>query len=295
MNDTRQNPGRKHWFRLGYQVIRLYVKPRISSRDVLTGNYNKIAPDFDKNWTHHMHGATDELIQKLPISHDARCLDLCCGTGYATARLSEKTTGEIIGVDASKAMLDLAQTNCPQSCRFIQGDVSTFLHSQPKESYDVVTCVWALGYFPTKKFLADIHRVLRPGGYLGIIDHSRNSNRKMVALSYQVFAEKPAYLTYILRPYYLKNSQVLARKMQRCGFSVRESWDSETTFYEPDAGSVIARLLRTGSGLGGLDFMMKEKDRRDFFKRYEQLVEERFRTDRGIPIDYVILAAVGTK
>jgi ubiquinone/menaquinone biosynthesis C-methylase UbiE len=294
----KRSPGdtrRKQWIQLAFRILRLYMRPRVDPLEILTGNYDKIASDFDKNWTLYMHGASDELIQRLPLFHGERCLDLCCGTGYVTARLFEKTSGEIIGVDASRAMLDIAKTNCPDSCRFIQEDVLAFLYKQPKDSFDIITCAWALGYFPTRKFLTEIYRVLRPRGYLGIIDHSRRSNHKMVALTYQVFAENPTYLSFILRPYYLKNSLTLVHKMRRCGYSVRDSWDSTTTFYERDAGTVIARLLRTGSGIGGLDFMMDEKNRQDFFHRYEQLIEERYRTTRGIPIEYNIFAAVGTK
>ena len=295
MKRSLRDSRRKHWMQLAFRIMRLYMRPRVDSLKILTGNYDKIASDFDMNWTQYMHGASDELIQRLPLFHGARCLDLCCGTGYVTMRLFEKTAGETIGVDASQAMLDLAKINCPDSCRFIQEDVLAFLHKQPKDSFDVITCAWALGYFPTRKFLSEIYRVLRPGGYLGIIDHSRLSNHKMVALTYQVFAEKPTYLTYISRSYYLKNSLILVHKMRRSGFSVRDSWDSTMTFNEPDAGTVIIRLLRTGSGIGGLDLMMDEMTRQDFFHRYEQLIEEQCRTIRGIPIEYKILAVVGTK
>jgi hypothetical protein len=117
----------------------------------------------------------------------------------------------------------------------------------------------------------------------------------MVSLTFQIFAEKPTHLTHILRSYYLKNSQKLVHKMQRCGFSLCDSWDSTTTFYEPDANTAIARLLRTGSGIGGLDCIMDEKNRQEFLHRYEQLIEEQCRTKQGIPIEYKIFAAVGTK
>jgi len=295
MNPPPRDSRRKHWIRLAFRILRLYMKPRVDPLEILTRNYDKIASDFDKNWTQYMHGASDELIQRLPLFHGARCLDLCCGTGYITARLFEKTVGETIGVDVSQTMLDLAKTNCPDSCHFFQEDVRAFLHKQPKDSFDIITCAWALGYFPTRKFLTEIYRVIRPGGYLGVIDHSRHSNHKMVALTYQVFAEQPASLTSVLRPYYLRNSLSLVHKMQWCGFSVRDSWDAATTFYEPDASTAIARLLKTGSGLGGLDIMMDEKDRQGFLQRYEQLVEEQCRTTRGIPIEYKIFAVLGTK
>jgi ubiquinone/menaquinone biosynthesis C-methylase UbiE len=294
----KRSPGdsrKKHWIHLAFRILRFYIRPRFDPLEILVGNYEKIASDFDKNWTHYMHDVSDKLIQQIPLFHGARCLDLCCGTGYMTLKIFEETAGETIGVDVSQAMLDLAKTKCLDSCRFIQEDAISFLHKQANDSFDIITCAWALGYFPTRKFLSEIYRVLRPGGYLGIIDHSHSSNHKMVALTYHVFAEKPTYLTNLLRSYYLKNSMNLVRKMHQCGFSVQESWDSTKTFYEPDADAAITRLLKTGSGLGGLDYIVDEKNRQDFFNRYKQLIEKQCQTTRGIPIEYKIFAAVGTK
>lgn len=285
----------KHWFRLYFRIMKLYFRPSIDPAKILSKNYDRIAADFDSNWTRFMHGASDELIQNLPLHKGINCLDLCCGTGYITSQISKSITGETIGVDASQAMLDLAKKQCPDSCRFIHEDVILYLRRQPANSFDVITCAWAYGYFSPRIFLPEIYRVLRPNGYLGIIDHSRFSNNKMISLTFQVFAENPSsYITYVHRPYYPRNLTALTRTIQRNGFSIRKSWDNTTTFYEPDAKRVVDRLLKTG-GLGGLDFMMDESNKAIFLNRYEQLLEEKCRNDYGIPIIYKTLAVVGIK
>lgn len=285
---------KKHWFQLYFRMMKLYFRPSMDPTKILSKNYDGIAADFDSNWTHFMHGASDELIQNLPLHKDINCLDLCCGTGYITSQISKTISGETIGVDASQAMLDQAKKQSPDSCRFIHEDGILYLRRQPANSFDVITCAWAYGYFPPRIFLSEIYRVLRPNGYLGIIDHSRFSNNKMVSLIFQVFAENPSYITYVHRMYYPRNLMALTRAMRRNGFSIKKSWENTTTFYEPDAKRVIDRLLKTG-GLGGLDYMVEKNNKAVFLNRYEQLLEEKCRNTHGIPIIYRTVAAVGTK
>jgi ubiquinone/menaquinone biosynthesis C-methylase UbiE len=55
-----------------------------------------------------------ELIASLP---PARTLDVACGTGFLTRHLR----GEVVGLDQSRRMLDVAREQAP-SARFLQGD-----------------------------------------------------------------------------------------------------------------------------------------------------------------------------
>jgi ubiquinone/menaquinone biosynthesis C-methylase UbiE len=284
----------KHWLQLYSRLLKLYFKPTINPIKVLAKNYDRIAVDYDTNWTRFMRGASDELIRNLPLHNGSLCLDLGCGTGYVMAQISRSMVGETIGVDVSQVMLDIAKKQCPDSCHFVHEDVISFLRRQPVNSFDIITCAWSFGYFSSKNLLPEIYRVLRPNGYLGIIDHSRISNKKMVGLTFKVFAENPSYLTYILRSYYPRNLRALRRTLQSSGFSIEKSWDDTITFYESSADRIVDRLLKTG-GLGGLDFMMDEDNKAAFLRRYKQLLEEKCRNDYGIPIIYKTLAAVGTK
>ena len=51
-----------------------------------------------------------------------RVLDLCCGTGLMTAELAERGY-EMVGLDASPAMLDLARRRLPGSVPLIEAEL----------------------------------------------------------------------------------------------------------------------------------------------------------------------------
>jgi SAM-dependent methyltransferase len=94
-------------------------------------------------------------------------LDAACGTGCHAATLAALGY-EVIGVDASAAMLDVARNEVP-GASFREGD----LHSLPLEdsSVDVITCSLALTHVPElAPVLSEMARVLRPGGWVALVD-----------------------------------------------------------------------------------------------------------------------------
>jgi ubiquinone/menaquinone biosynthesis C-methylase UbiE len=60
------------------------------------------------------------LLERLPAG--ARVLDVGCGTGLPTARQLVESGVEVVGIDISPVMLDLARANVP-GARFVQADV----------------------------------------------------------------------------------------------------------------------------------------------------------------------------
>ena len=89
--------------------------------------YDRRAPEYDDWWLgrglyadRERPGWEDELgllervIRELP---PMRTLDVACGTGFLTRHLR----GDVVGVDASERMLEVARTQAP-AARFEQGD-----------------------------------------------------------------------------------------------------------------------------------------------------------------------------
>lgn len=96
-----------------------------------------------------------------------RALDVGCGTGRHAAHLV--TLGyEVIGVDQSPAMLDVARAKLPAT-RF---ELATF-DALPVDdaSFDVVTCSLALTHTSSlDQPIQEMARVLKPGGWLLLSD-----------------------------------------------------------------------------------------------------------------------------
>ena len=104
---------------------------------------------------------------------EERVLDLGCGPGFYIAELLDQVgvDGAITGVDASGPMLAVA-------AKRVQGHDNVELHESdatnlpvPDGAFDAVVSVQVLEYVPdVSAVLAEIHRVLRPGGRVVIWD-----------------------------------------------------------------------------------------------------------------------------
>ncbi|WP_232821702.1 class I SAM-dependent methyltransferase [Desertihabitans aurantiacus] len=106
----------------------------------------------------------DEVLQGLPAG---TALDAACGTGRLAERL-EAAGHRVVGVDASAEMLARARSRVP-SARFVQGHLERL--PLPDASVDIAVCALALSHLPgLGGALAELARVLRPGGHLVISD-----------------------------------------------------------------------------------------------------------------------------
>lgn len=135
----------------------------------ITSTYDSIA-DWYEEWL----GGTNE------ISHDPfatplfdligdvagrRICDLGCGQGRVTRYLARQGA-EVVGVDASAAMLEIA-THYPiiDQLEYRHDDAHTLASCRDAE-FDGVVCNMALMDIPDlTAAIASVHRVLRPGGW----------------------------------------------------------------------------------------------------------------------------------
>jgi demethylmenaquinone methyltransferase/2-methoxy-6-polyprenyl-1,4-benzoquinol methylase len=104
---------------------------------------------------------------------EARVLDLCCGTGDMTAALLKERPGDgvpITGLDFSAQMLDRARAKYgAANVLWVEGDAMHLPY--PDASFDLVTA--AFGFRNLTNYaagLAEIHRVLAPGGRIAILE-----------------------------------------------------------------------------------------------------------------------------
>ena len=96
-----------------------------------------------------------------------RVLDACCGTGDL-ALADERAGGTVTGLDFSERMLERARGKSA-SVEWVQGDALALPF--PDSSFDVVTVGFGVrNVSDLEGGLAELRRVLRPGGQLGVLD-----------------------------------------------------------------------------------------------------------------------------
>jgi SAM-dependent methyltransferase len=112
--------------------------------------------------------------QHLGLVAGERLLDVGCGLGDAAISLASDlgTTGELVGVDASAAMLEVArQRSSGAHCavRFLVGDARSL--EQADDSFDAVRSERTLQWVSDpESVVAGFARVLRSRGRLSLID-----------------------------------------------------------------------------------------------------------------------------
>lgn len=127
---------------------------------------------FDTRWKR-------QLVRQLPEFDSPACLDLACGNGDITLLLAEKyPRARIMGLDISEPMLAKARARFASDSDicFINGDIMQTGFSDA--CFDLVTVGYGLRNAPDLQgAMAEIARVLKPGGVLAVLDFSRWDNR----------------------------------------------------------------------------------------------------------------------
>ena len=136
--------------------------------------FDAIAPRYDlvnRVMTFRMDvGWRTRTVRSLGLPTGARVLDLACGTGDLCNALA--TAGyRPVGVDLSLGMLRAARTDAP----LLQADALRL--PVPTGSVDGVTCGFALRNFVAlAPFLAELGRVVRPGGRIALLEVAQPEN-----------------------------------------------------------------------------------------------------------------------
>lgn len=114
----------------------------------------------------------DDYLRDLPLPHDARVLEIGCGTGPVVRALAARPeTGEVVGIDPSPVFIERARTLAVDipNVSFLVGDGRDLIFDDG--SFDAVVCHTALCHIPrVEQVLAEAWRVTAPGGSLAVFD-----------------------------------------------------------------------------------------------------------------------------
>jgi SAM-dependent methyltransferase len=130
--------------------------------------YDRVSPDYERGRPDYAPAA----IEQLGLDAGAQVLDLGAGTGKLT-RLLDAAGLETIAVDPSGAMLDELAARVPRATAVVGTAEAIPLAAS---SVDAVTAAQAFHWFDAPAALAEIHRVLRPGGVLGLLWNRRDES-----------------------------------------------------------------------------------------------------------------------
>jgi trans-aconitate methyltransferase len=106
-----------------------------------------------------------KLISELPLKGNERVLDLGYGDGTTTATIVELLPdGQVVGIDASKGMIEAAKPKEKDNLRFIIMDIDAI---EFIDEFDIIysnaTLHWVRDH---QRLLQKVYKALRTGGIL---------------------------------------------------------------------------------------------------------------------------------
>ena len=124
-----------------------------------------VAPGYQKHFNRLTSQVAPAIMKAAGVGAGIRVLDVCTGPGMLAAA-AVKRGADVVGIDLSSIMLDLARENAPQAI-FEEGDAQALPFES--ESFDAVVCGLGVIHVPEPaRAFSEILRVLKPGGYAAI-------------------------------------------------------------------------------------------------------------------------------
>ena len=173
------------------------------------------------------------LVALLPELSAPVCVDLASGTGDVAFLLAERyPDAQIIGQDLTGPMLEVARRrNRYPRVTFVQGDMGDT--GLADAGVDLVTGSYAVRNAPDlRQVFGEIHRILKPGGALALLDFSKPEHPLAQKLQYAVLRtwcglwgfllhgnpEIHAYIAASLKTYL--DRRMLHELVRECGFTL---------------------------------------------------------------------------
>ncbi|MDH5723222.1 MAG: class I SAM-dependent methyltransferase [Alphaproteobacteria bacterium] len=129
---------------------------------------------------------------KNRIPEDGKVLEIACGTGISTYYLRQALpeTVSITATDLNPAMLGFAKSKRGDLANVTFGEADALSLSFEDNGFDAVICQFGIMFFPDKAAgLAEMVRVLKPGGMLAFNVWDSMENNKAVKIAHETISK----------------------------------------------------------------------------------------------------------
>ena len=226
-----------------------------------------LAADYEAVSAERQFVAGQQLIQLVAPAPGERVLDLGCGTGQLAEHVAGLVApgGSVLGLDPLEHRVALAQRRARPGLRFEVGQAED-LSALPEAGFEIVYLNAVFHWLADKpRVLGQIHRVLRPGGRLGISTGDRSVPGLLPAARAAALA-RPPFLgaVAVAKSSFLQVDRAeLEQLLEQAGFTERhiESRPRHQRFASPEALIDFAQASSFGNLLGSVPAALREAAR----------------------------------
>lgn len=182
--------------------------------------------------------ASDLLMELADIRAGQAVLDVATGIGEpaVTAAYKVGPTGTVVGTDQAPLMLAIARERAAElglaNLEFREMDAEALDFPEPR--FDAVLSRWGLMFLPNLTgALANMHRLLKPGGRLAAVVWGPPANVPFISLAINTVRQQlqsPPPPPGMLGPFSLADGAILEQALVRAGFSAIRSRPLALTF-----------------------------------------------------------------
>jgi len=142
------------------------------------GIWNEVAPRYHKRFAQKDTGpfkSSEKLVVLAKINQGDHVLDIACGTGAITKKISKKigAKGVVIGTDVSFNAIKIAKkwNGLSHNLDFLVADAENLSF---EGKFDAITCQYGIFFFPNAlKVLRNLKKILKKNGTIAISVHGQ--------------------------------------------------------------------------------------------------------------------------
>jgi len=133
--------------------------------------------NIDKKWRR----LVVNRVRAKIVARESLILDVACGTGDLSLMLFEIDGARVVGTDFCRPMLSIAAEKVPAGVRLIEADALSLPFKDG--TFDAVTIAFGLRNLAgVESGLKELRRILKPNGWVAVLEFSRPSNALLRSL-----------------------------------------------------------------------------------------------------------------
>ena len=178
-------------------IIEKYRYNVKNSKQSETIDYSCVGPDAIDILHRAPYAFLDNYLSGI-VNKDSKVLDVCCGDGlYSFMPL--KYGGTVEGIDISEKAIEIGRKraeilNYSSRINFHLGDANSI--SFENDSFDVIMCIGSLSYLDQSNIHLEFYRLLKPNGYVILLDSLNHNIFYRLNRLIQVLLGKRSFYTY---------------------------------------------------------------------------------------------------